>query len=264
MRAVILAAGQGTRLAPYTDDRPKCLVPLAGRSLLAWQLDALAQAGITDVTVVTGYRADQIEALGVPTVHNARFADTNMVASLLCARALLDGSDDLLVAYGDLVYEPRVVTVFAGARDQPQPPVAITVDTAWRRLWDARMADPLADAETLRLDEAGDVVELGRRPQGYEDVEAQYMGLIRVDRSFAPRLVAIHDALDPAGPYEGRDRDHMFMTSFLQHLIDRGTRVAAIPVAGGWLEVDTVEDLDRYEALRAGGDLADLFAAVGS
>ena len=62
MRAVILGAGEGTRLRPYTDDRPKCLVELAGRTLLAWQLDALAAAGVSDTTIVTGYRADQILA----------------------------------------------------------------------------------------------------------------------------------------------------------------------------------------------------------
>ena len=91
MRAIILAAGEGTRLRPHTLDRPKCLVPLAGRPLLAWQADALRRAGVSDITVVTGYRADQVAALGFATVHNDRFRETNMVASLMCARALLDG-----------------------------------------------------------------------------------------------------------------------------------------------------------------------------
>ena len=95
MRAVILAAGEGTRLRPHTNDRPKCLVELAGRPLLAWQLDALHAAGVTDVTIVTGYRADQI-TVGTRRVHNDRYDDTNMVASLMCARAAFDGTDDVL------------------------------------------------------------------------------------------------------------------------------------------------------------------------
>ena len=64
MRAVVLAAGEGTRLRPYTLDRPKCLVPLAGRPLLEWQTTALRRAGIDDVTILTGYRAEQVAALG--------------------------------------------------------------------------------------------------------------------------------------------------------------------------------------------------------
>ena len=86
MRAIILAAGEGTRLRPHTLDRPKCLVPLAGRPLLAWQADALRRAGVDDITVVTGYRADQVATLGFATVHNDRFRETNMVASAMCAR----------------------------------------------------------------------------------------------------------------------------------------------------------------------------------
>jgi choline kinase len=251
MRAVILAAGEGTRLRPYTLDRPKCLVPLAGRPLLEWQLDALHAAGIDDITVVTGYRADQIRALGCATVHNADFAVTNMVASLMCADALLDGSDDVVVCYGDLVYEPRIVR----ALRECAAPVAITVDRSWRRLWSLRMDDPLADAETMRIGDDGHVIDLGHKPASYADIEGQYMGLIGIRRAIAPELVAVYRSLDAGPRYEGRDRANMYMTSYLQHLIDSVTPVAAVVVDGGWLEVDTIADLETYESLYAQGRL---------
>lgn len=260
MRAIILAAGEGTRLRPHTADKPKCLVPLAGRPLLAWQVDALRAAGITDITVVTGYRAEQVDALGLSTVHNSRFDRTNMVASLMCARHLLDGAAPVVVAYGDLVYEPGVVRALIAC----DSPIAITVDSQWRRLWDLRMADPLADAETLVLDEQGNVLEVGRKPESYDQIQGQYMGLIGLSADFAPRLVEIYDRLDPDGPYDGRDRDNMYMTSFLQYLIDHETPVAAVTVQGGWLEVDTTEDLERYESLRERGLLDDYCTLVGA
>jgi len=59
--AIVLSAGQGRRLAPLTDSRPKCLVQVAGRPLLDWQLHALAAAGVRDVTVVTGFNAAAVE-----------------------------------------------------------------------------------------------------------------------------------------------------------------------------------------------------------
>lgn len=245
MRAVILAAGEGTRLRPYTDDRPKCLVPLGGRPLLEWQLDALARAGVEDVCVVTGYRSELVAERGLRTVRNPDYARTNMVASLMCARECLDGSDDVLICYGDIVYEPRLVEALAA----PASPVTVAVDVDWRRLWELRMADPLADAETLRFDDRGLVAELGRVPSSYDDIEGQYVGLIAVQAAFAPDLVRAYDSLDPEGCYEGRNRDKMFMTAFLQHLIDTGTPVGAARVSGGWLEVDTVDDLAVYEEL---------------
>ncbi len=250
MRAVILAAGEGTRLRPLTNDRPKCLVELAGRPLLAWQLDALADAGIADVTIVTGYRADQI-TVGTRRVHNDRYDDTNMVASLMCARDVFDGTDDVLVAYGDIVYEPRLVTALIESDAQ----VGVLVDRAWRSLWELRMDDPLSDAETLRVDAGGRLRELGRPPASYDDIEGQYVGLIRVSAAQAPEWPRRFDALDPAGSYEDRDRDHMFMTAFVQILIDDGVPVDAVMVDGGWLEVDTCEDLDMYRQLHASGAL---------
>ena len=251
MRAVVLAAGEGTRLRPLTSDRPKCLVELAGRPLLHWQLDALAAAGVEDITIVTGYRDDQITA-GTRRVHNPRFDETNMVASLMCARDAFDGSDDVLVAYSDIVYEPRLVRAVAA----DTAPVSVVIDRAWRALWELRMADPLGDAETLRLGESGQILELGRRAQRYDDIEGQYIGLTRVAANAAPEWPRRFDALDPNGSYEGRDPDHMFMTAFLQLMIDDGERVQSVMVDGGWLEVDTCDDLDVYRELHERGALA--------
>jgi choline kinase len=251
MRAVVLAAGEGNRLRPLTADRPKCLVELAGRPLLAWQLDALARAGVGDVTIVTGYRADAI-TVGTRRVHNPRYADTNMVASLMCARGAFDGTDDVLIAYGDIVYEPRLVDALRATRTG----IGVVVDRQWRRLWDLRMEDPLADAETLRLDADGYLVELGRKPERASDIEGQYVGLVLVRAGRAVAFCDRYDALAPDGDYEGRDRDHMFMTAYLQLLVDDGERIDALTVDGGWLEVDTIDDLRAYDALRTRGELA--------
>jgi choline kinase len=250
MRAVILAAGEGTRLRPLTADRPKCLVEVAGRPMLEWQLDALRRAGVVDVAIVTGYRADAITQVA-RRYHNDRYADTNMVASLMCAREVFAGDDDVLVAYGDIVYDPSLVLACLKAT----APVAVAVDRHWRELWEWRMENPLADAETLRIGADGNLVELGRRPERLDDIEGQYVGLIRVRADEAPDWPARFDALDPAGPYEGRDRDHMFLTAFVQLLVDDGVPVEPVLVDGGWLEVDTCDDLRVYEELHASGAL---------
>lgn len=251
MRAVVLAAGEGKRLRPRTADRPKCLVELAGAPLLEHQLAALHAAGVDDVVLVTGYRREALEARGLPTFHNPAFGRSNMVASLLCAREALDGSSDVLVAYADIVYRPEVVRALVAC----DAPFATTVDLDWRSLWALRHEDPLEGAETLKLDAAGRITELGKRPRSLAEVQAQYMGLVRLAADFAPTVVRFHDALDPRGPYDGKDRDNMYMTSFLQALIDAGHALQAVPIHGGWLEVDSVEDLERYEHLLREGRL---------
>ena len=90
MKALILAAGRGSRLGAMTDQRPKCLVELDRRPLLQWQVAALKAGRIDDVTVITGYRRESIEALGYPTQNNPNWDKTNMVGTLWSARQLID------------------------------------------------------------------------------------------------------------------------------------------------------------------------------
>lgn len=239
MKAIIVAAGQGTRLRPLTDDRPKCLVELAGKPLLDHQLEVLRAEGVDDITVVAGYREDQIQRPGVRKRINPDFEFTNMVYTLFCARELMDNSSDLIISYGDIVYESRVLKALLACH----APVCLTVDIKWFDYWQKRMDNPLEDAETLKLN--GDrILELGQKTDRYEDIQGQYMGLIKVRADHVPMLYATWQGMDRDALYLGKDFDNMFMTAFLQHLINTGWDVRAAFVENGWLEIDVVEDLE--------------------
>lgn len=239
MKAIILAAGQGTRLRPYTNDRPKCLVELRGKPLLDCQLDVLRAAGINDLNIICGYLADRVDRPGLTKHLNPHYAETNMVSTLFCARSIMTGDSDIIIAYGDIVYETRLLAALTHC----DAPVCLVVDAAWRRYWAARMDDPLSDAETLRLTESGYVTELGRKPQSYDDIQGQYTGLIKIRADHVTQLIETWEAMDRSALYDGKDYDNMFMTSFLQHLIDTCWPVKAVLVENGWLEVDSPEDL---------------------
>ena len=252
MIAIILAAGQGTRLRPLTDDKPKCMVELAGKSLLQRQLEVLRSAGIKNIVLVGGYRADRLDAKGVELVMNPRFAETNMVSTLFCAESRMTPGEDILIAYGDIVYELRVVRSLIDA----SAPIAVSVDREWQRLWETRMDDPLSDAETLKLADENLIVELGKKPQALDEIQGQYMGLIKVRSDTVETVRAQWHGLDRHGSYDGKDFNNMYMTSFIQHLIDTGSDVRAAFTDNGWIEIDTVEDLTRYEQMQHAGELA--------
>ena len=148
VKAVLLAAGQGTRLRPYTDKQPKCMVPLADVPLLTYQRAVLRQAGVRDITIVAGYQASVIPVEDDRVVMNPRYDQSNMVTTLFCAPDVFDGSADVLIAYTDIVYEPRVLEALLAC----DASVAVTVDTNWQAYWQTRMENPLTDAETLKMD----------------------------------------------------------------------------------------------------------------
>ena len=259
MRSIILAAGQGTRLAPLTDDRPKCLVELGGTSLLDHQVAVLHSLGITDITVLTGYHAELIAQRGFRTVVNPDYATSNMVYTLFCARDMMKEETDLIISYADIIYEPRILGELMGCH----APVGVAVDLEWRHYWQLRMENPLADAETLKMDGGGMIIELGKKPKDYSEIQGQYLGLIKVRRDYVPKLCQVYDSMDPEGPYDTKSRKQMYMTSFLQYLIDRGWPVKAVPVANGWLEVDTLWELQLYNQMHGEGTLAE-FCRIGA
>lgn len=251
MRAIILAAGQGSRLAPHTNDRPKCLVELAGRTMLSRQMAVLQAGGIEDIVLVGGYRADQLSGLSARVLVNEAFDRTNMVHSLFCAEAALDGNDDILIAYSDIVYEARVLeALLAGPAG-----VGVAVNTDWRALWQARMDDPLADAESLIMAPDGRLLEIGRKTDDYARIEGQYMGLIKVTADRAPLLRGVFDEMAYMARFAGPAHGNMYMTDFLQRLCDTDWPVYGVTIHGGWLEVDSVEDLAIYHGLSNRGEL---------
>lgn len=236
MRAIILAAGRGSRLGSITVDKPKGMTPLLGQPLLAWQIGALRRAGIERIGIVRGYRAEAIDFPGVQTFDNRRWAETNMVVSLRSACSWLEESP-CLVSYSDIVYAPGHAAALAAC----SAPLAITFDQDWQDLWKARFSDPLADAETFRLDSTGRVTEIGKRAASLEDVQGQYMGLIRFTPQSWDHAVAYLDQLPPEWA------DKLDMTSLLAGLIAQGVPVLGVPVRGRWLEVDNTDDLRLYE-----------------
>jgi len=233
-RGIVLAAGRGARLGALTARRPKCLLPLAGRALLDWQLAALRGAGIARLAVVRGYRARAVVRTGVRTFDNPDWERGQMVASLARARTWL-ASAPCVVAYGDVVFSADAVARLCAARGD----VAITYDLEWRALWEARFARPEDDAESLRVRD-GRVVEIGAPVTDLDDVDGQFMGLVRFSPAGWRHVDAVRATL-AAG-----ERRALQTTRLLQLLVERGVRVAAVPVRGRWCEVDSAHDLDVY------------------
>lgn len=237
MKAIILAAGRGSRMKSLTDERPKCLVELRGKPLLEWQLESLRAADISDIAVVTGYKRELLAGRGLSEFHNPRWAETNMVSSLACAESWLQG-EPCIVSYSDIFYSPVAVQSLINC----EATLAVTYDPNWLQLWTERFGDPLLDAETFRLSATNTLAEIGNKPQSVDDVQGQYMGLLRFTPEGWAEVVRLRAELSP------QQRDSMHMTNTLQRVIDAGrVQIEAVAYTGEWGEVDSSEDLSVYQ-----------------
>lgn len=257
-RALILAAGQGTRLRPLTNNKPKCLVPLAGKSLLHRQVKTLNDNGISDIHIATGFCKEQIETLGFDTSYNPDFETTNMVETLFCAKDFIAKDGDLIIAYGDIVYNDENLKTLLDCQEE----ICLMIDKKWKDLWSLRLENPLEDAETLMLDADNFVTELGKKPQNYDRIQGQYTGLIKIRADKLKEFIKFYDSLDRDATYDGKDFYNMYMTSFLQMLIDSKWKVKAAIVNNGWLEVDSVEDLEHYENMAKENTLEKFYKVI--
>jgi choline kinase len=245
MRAVILAAGRGSRLGHLGEDRPKCLVELEGKPLIERQIAALRRGGVDEIGVVRGYRAEMIDFPGLSYFTNRRWAETSMVMSLAAAADWLR-SGPVIVSYADIFFRNELVRGLAGAAGQ----LVITYDRDWRRLWTRRFADPLADAETFRIDAAGQLLEIGGKTSRIEDIQGQYMGLLKFTPPAWSAVETLLSTLDAAV------RDRLDMTGLLRRLLaEKKLPIGTFATDGQWGEIDNPEDVTLYQNMVSEGEL---------
>ncbi len=257
VRVIIVAAGRGERMGHLTDHNPKCMISFCGRPLIEWQLGALHAAGLNDITIVGGYLASRIEAPGVRQVANPEWETTNMVHSLMCARDIFLSGTPVVVAYADLLYQPRLLTALVDNGGQ----IGTVVDLNWLDLWRIRFNDPLDDAETLRLSDRNTIIDIGRKPKRLEEIEGQYVGLTYFSPEGATQFAEAHRSISRWD--NSKSPRDCYFTDVLRALVSRDFAIEAVATDSGWLEFDSGDDLAVYQDLLDRNELGKYWSQDG-
>jgi len=243
VRAIVIGAGRGSRLGRNTAEIPKTMVHVMGRPMLDWILDALASAGIArkDVVFVCGY-AEQVVRERYPEftfVRNADWANNNILLSLLCAREYFN--EGFISTYADIVYDGEIVHKLLAAPGD----ITLGCDTAWRRRYVGRTQHPETDAEKLRADGAR-VIEISRTIES-ASASGEFIGVMKLSPDGAR---VFSDAFDRAqlayggGMFrEGRSFQKAYLLDLLQEMLEAGALMRRENTAGGYMEIDTEQDL---------------------
>jgi choline kinase len=247
MKAVIIGAGRGSRLGPETIEIPKALVPVMGRPILDWVLEALATGGFErrDIVFIGGYAEHVVRARypDLTFVTNAGWAENNILLSLLTARDHLRGG--FVSTYADIVYEGDIVErLVASPHD-----IVLGCDTRWRRRYVDRSQHPETDAEKMRA-QGSRVVELSRRIPS-ELASGEFIGVMKLSAAGADEFLGAFDRANreySGGLFrEGRTFERAYLIDLLQHMIEAGSVMHRVDTPGGYMELDTLEDLAAAE-----------------
>jgi len=252
MKAIIVGAGRGARLMPYTEEQPKCLVDgLGGRRLLDWILEALRGAGLADIVFVGGYQLDRIRQAfpALQFVENADWERNNVLQSLFFAEPHFDAG--FVVSYADVVYQTHVVQRLMSA----EADVALVVDRDWRKRYPGRDAHPEDQAEKV-VSQDGVVRQVGKYLPA-ERADGEFIGLARFSARAVEAMRRVYRRSLTDGPnrpfgHAATLRD-AYLPDMLEALIGEGVQVRAVEIWGDWVEIDTPQDLAFARELLADG-----------
>jgi len=255
MKVIILAAGQGTRLRPLTDNCPKCMVEINGKSIIDYQIEVMKNCGISenDITIVAGYCNEALKEKFADTainfIVNEEYETTNMVCSLMCARNVMQKEKEIIISYGDIIYSGNVLKKLLDSKED----MSVITDDAWFEYWSKRCENPLDDAETLMFDENSYLIEIGQKTDDLQKVQSQYIGLMCFRNAGLKNLLDIAEEAKRRSELgkmlwrTQRNYHQMYMTDLLQGLIDEKNKLKAIHIQRGWYEIDDKADLRLVE-----------------
>ena len=241
MKALILAAGKGTRMGKYTENLPKGMLNFNGKTLIERQIETLRSAGINDIGIVTGYEHKKINYKDVKYFHNKDFDTTNMVESLMCAKEFIKNSD-VIVCYSDILYTKELVKKCIDFKKD----IGVVVDKDWKNLWKLRYGKIDFDLESLTVKD-DKITELGKEVETSENLDYRYVGMIRFSAKGVQTLFDVYNSRKGKNWLQsGKKFEQGYMTDILCEIINSQKDVYAIITEGNWLEFDTERDYETF------------------
>jgi phosphoenolpyruvate phosphomutase len=236
--AVILAASRGQGMDELTIDRPKVMIPVAGKTVLRRQVDKFKAQGINDITVVAGYRSDAIDAQGASVVVNDDWENSDELASLGCALDAL--SDDTVLIYGDLLFRTYILNnlmdwdadLLVVVDSSPlEKALGNTNDLAWCSAPD----DRAMYQQKVSLEQISNLAEReGRKPDG------RWIGMLRARGAGRDQLLEALEQLRNEGPLA-----RLGVPDLINRLVANGHAPQVQYISGHWMDINNLEDLQR-------------------
>ena len=236
MNIIILAAGVGKRLLPETENVPKGMVKLFGKSLIEMQLDIFKKCGIDDISIVTGHLAEIINFPSINYFKNENFSTTHQNESIYCARQKLN---DTIICYADLIFDISIIKKMINFKGD----IGIAVKSDWKSNYVDRTLHPLSEADNVLIDESGKIIEIRKNIQKPNSNIGEFLGIVRLSSKGSSLFLKRYSEPHVGTFHSSPSIKQSILPDMLQELIDLGINVEPVMISEKWSEVDTPQDL---------------------
>ncbi|HIA47254.1 MAG TPA: phosphocholine cytidylyltransferase family protein [Candidatus Hydrogenedentes bacterium] len=242
MQVIIIGAGRGARLMPTTADSPKCFAEVEDRRIIDWTVEAFRENGIENICFIGGYRIEKVRETfpDFDFRHNVNWEYNNILASLFYAEDLMDAP--FISCYSDTLITPQAVeSVLAANTD-----IALSIDTDWLPRYSNRNQHPSDDAEKVTVTD-GLITRIHRSIEE-QHAHGEFTGMVKFSAQGAVQLKeAYHRCMEASGDGPFREADcfeKAYLIHLFQDMLEAGAHMSPAETPGGYIEIDTQEDLD--------------------
>ena len=241
MKAIIIAAGIGSRLGDLTKDLPKPLIDVNGKSNIERQINSYRKHGINEIIIITGYQNQKFNLKNVKYVYNPDYAQVEQAFSLLSARKQLD--DDIIISFGDIIFEDKILEQILDTKNN----IVIGVDHNWKKSYEKRIDNSSTMSDFIAI-KNGKIVKLFRKSTEFHEgnIVAEFSGLFKLSFEATKELIQTYENLETihSGKFHYADSlKKAKIIDLLQELFENGVEMEAIHLEGKWCEIDTPQDL---------------------
>jgi len=242
-KALIIAAGLGSRLKKHTENLPKCMLDFGGKTLLQRQLDSYKKNGIKDISLIRGYKKEKINYKGIKYFENTDYKNNNILNSIFYAEKIINGN--IIISYSDILFDTSVVERTLNSNHD----ISVVVDIDWRGYYVGRKDHPISEAENVIFNSNNEVEKIGKINTGKEEVHGEFIGMIKLSNRGTEIFKEHFHRLKKIYWNKPFQRAKIFqkayLTDFIQELVDIGIKVHCVIIESGWKEIDTVEDYKK-------------------
>ncbi len=243
IKALIIAAGLGSRLKNHTENLPKCMLDFGGKTLLQRQIDSYKKCGVKDISLIKGYKKEKINYKGINYFENTDYKNNNILNSIFYAEKVINGN--IIISYSDILFDSSVVERTLNSDHD----ISVVVDIDWRGYYVGRKDHPISEAENVIFNSNNEVEKIGKISTGNEEVHGEFIGMIKLSnrgteifKEHFHRLKKIYWNK----PFQrAKTFQNAYLTDFIQELVDIGIKVHCVIIESGWKEIDTVEDYKK-------------------
>ena len=242
-KALIIAAGLGSRLKKHTENLPKCMLDFGGKTLLQRQLDSYKKNGIKDISLIRGYKKEKINYKGIKYFENTDYKNNNILNSIFYAEKVINGN--IIISYSDILFDSSVVERTLSSDHD----ISVVVDIDWRGYYVGRKDHPISEAENVIFNSNNEVEKIGKINTENEEVHGEFIGMIKLSNRgteiFKEHFYRLKKIYWNKPFQRAKTFQKAYLTDFIQELVDIGIKVHCVIIESGWKEIDTVEDYKK-------------------